>query len=250
MSQSSTEVINDLLGYDRLKIIQRPDMFHFSMDSMLLAYYAPITPKTSRVMDLCSGNAPVPMYLTLRTDAKIDAVEIQDEVFDLGSRSIILNKLEDQIQFHHRNLIDIHKEVGHDVFDLVTVNPPFFKYTETSNLPKNDYKTIARHEVEATLEDIIVEAKKLLKNKGYLFFVHRPDRITDILETLKKNKLYPKSLRFVHPALSDAANTVLITAQKGMKDGFVKVLEPVIVHEGLNYSKQVLDIFNLGQDMI
>lgn len=244
------EVVNDLLGYDGLKIIQRPDMFHFSIDSMLLGYFAPITKKTERIMDLCTGNAPVAMYLTLRTSAKIEGVEIQDEVFDLAKRSIELNGLEQQIHLYHRNLIGLHKDTGHDVYDLVTCNPPFFKLNEDSNLPSTDYKTIARHEVSATLEDIIVEAKRLLKNKGVFYFVHRPDRLSDILLTLKKHKMYPKSLRFVYPKQGTNANAVLVSAQKGMKDGFLNVLEPLFVHEGNTYSKAVRDIFFYRKDML
>lgn len=244
------EVINDLLGYDGLKIVQRPDMFSFSMDSMLLGYFAPITKKTRKIMDLCTGNGPVAMYLTLRTKAHIDAVEIQDDVYDLLKKSIEMNNLTAQINTYHRNLIDIHKEVGNDQYDLVTCNPPFFKVDEDSNLPATDYKTMARHEITANLEDIIIESKRLLKNKGILYMVHRPDRLADILELLRKHKLYAKSLKFVYPRENSNANTVLVMAQKGMKDGFLKVLEPLIVHEGDSYSEIVRDVFLYKKDVL
>jgi len=131
------EVINDLLAYDGLKIIQRPDMFNFSLDSLLLGYFAPIGYKTKRIIDLCTGNAPVPMYLTLRTNLPIDAVEIQEEVYDLACRSIKMNKLENQVNIIHNDLIGIHKELGVNNYELVTCNPPFFKLLESSNLNKN-----------------------------------------------------------------------------------------------------------------
>ena len=71
------EVINDLLGYEGLKIVQDPEMFNFSIDSMLLGSFVTINKKTKRIIDLCSGNAPIPLYLTLRTKNRIVGVEIQ-----------------------------------------------------------------------------------------------------------------------------------------------------------------------------
>ena len=75
------EVINDLLGYPGLKIVQNPEMFSFSIDSMILGYFATINKKTRKIIDLCTGNAPIPLYLTLRTDAHITGVELQKKVY-------------------------------------------------------------------------------------------------------------------------------------------------------------------------
>ncbi len=243
------EIINDLLAYDGLKIIQRPDMFNFSLDSLMLGYFSEVNYKTEKVMDLCTGNAPVAMYLTLRTKAKIFACEIQDDVYDLAKKSLALNDLEERIHLYHRDLKDIHKVVGVNSFDLVTCNPPYFKLMKTSNLNATDYKTLARHEVTATLEDIIIESKRLLKNKGYLCMVHRPERLAEIFEVLEKHNLAPKNIRFVHPKLGENANSVIIHAQKDAKPG-LKVFEPVVVHEGKEYSKKVKEVFHYPHNVL
>jgi tRNA1(Val) A37 N6-methylase TrmN6 len=243
------EIINDLLAYDGLKIIQRPDMFNFSLDSLLLGYFSEVNYKTEKIMDLCTGNAPVAMYLTLRTEAVIHAVEIQDDVYDLANKSLKMNGLDERVHLHHRNLKDIHKSVGVNSFDLVTCNPPFFKLRETSNLNKTDYKTLARHEVSATLEDIVIESKRLLKNKGYLAMVHRPERLSEILHVLESHNLTPKTLRFIHPKEGTNANSVIIHAQKDANPG-LKVLEPIIVHYGDEYSKVVKEVFHYKKNML
>ncbi|XMB67634.1 tRNA1(Val) (adenine(37)-N6)-methyltransferase [Mycoplasmatota bacterium zrk1] len=243
------EVVNDLLAYDGLKIIQRPDMFNFSLDSLLLGYFAPVNYKTKEIIDLCTGNAPVAMYLSLRTEERIEAVEIQEEVFDLARRSIEMNNLEDQITIYNRDLIGIHKQLGVNKFDLVTCNPPFFKLLETSNLNKNEYKTIARHEIAASLEDILIESKKLLKNKGFLSMVHRPERLSEILTLMREHCLEPKTIRFVYPKKGTTANTVLIDAQKGARVG-LKVLEPIFVYENGEYSDIVREVFHYKKTML
>ncbi|HPN89856.1 MAG TPA: methyltransferase domain-containing protein, partial [Bacilli bacterium] len=94
---SMKEVINDLLGYEGLKIIQRPDIFNFSLDSTLLASFATINKADKMIVDLGCGNAPIPLFLSLRTKAKIYGIEIQPEIADLAKRSVELNKLENQI---------------------------------------------------------------------------------------------------------------------------------------------------------
>ena len=66
------EVINDLLGYDGLKIIQCPDMFHFSLDSSLLGDFVTINPQDKRILDIGTGNGPIPLFLSLKTKAPID----------------------------------------------------------------------------------------------------------------------------------------------------------------------------------
>lgn len=166
------EVINELLGYENLKIIQRPDMFHFSLDSTLLADFAMPREKTKRILDLGTGNAPVPLFLTLKTKAHITGIELQEEVYDLAKRSVRLNQLEDQIEILNEDIKGVHKLFENSTFDMVTCNPPFFKYKASSNTNSNEYKTIARHEVKVTLEEIIFEVKRVLKTRGsFVWFI-------------------------------------------------------------------------------
>lgn len=240
------EVINDLLGYDGLKIVQNPEMFSFSIDSMILGYFATINKKTCEIIDLCTGNAPIPLYLTLRTKAHITGVEIQKKVYELGVKSVKMNNKEDTITLLNEDLKGISEKLGKK-YDLVTCNPPYFKYNETSNINKSEYKTIARHEVLVTLEDCIIEASKLLKTKGYFSMVHRPDRLVEILELMKKYKIEPKRLQFIHPKIDLEPNHILI---EGVKEGNpgLKVLKPLVVYENDKWSNDILKIYNLKEE--
>jgi len=127
------EVLNDLLGYEGLKIIQEPGRFNFSLDSTLLAHFVKINKHSHRLLDLCAGNAPIPLMLTLRTDAQVDAVELQADSANQAMRSVAINQLENQIKVHHRDLIGIHGELGSGHYDVVTCNPPYFKVGAMSN---------------------------------------------------------------------------------------------------------------------
>ena len=98
-------VCNELLGRPLLKIYQDTEAFNVSIDTMLLADFVTLNKRVKRICDLCSGNAPVPLYLTLRTEADIVGVEVQQESYDLGVMSIKENKLEDRIDFRLGNLL-------------------------------------------------------------------------------------------------------------------------------------------------
>ena len=236
-------VCNELLGRPLLKIYQDTDAFNFSIDSMLLASFATITKKVNSICDLCTGNAPIPLYLTLRTKAKIIGVEVQKESYDLAIKSINENKLENQIEVLNDNLIDINKKIGKSKYDLVTCNPPYFKMGD-HNINPGDRKAIARHEILATLDDIVKEASTLLNSKGIFAMVHRPKRLVEILDTLRKYKIEPKRLQFVYPKEGSECNHILI---EGVKDGApgLKVLDPLFIYgEDGKWTNSILKIYN------
>lgn len=245
------EVLNDLLGYDGLKIIQHPEMFNFSLDSTLLGNYATLNKNAHKVVDLCTGNAPIPLFLSLRnSNIKIIGVEIQDVSHDLASRNVAVNGLENQIEIIKGDLKGINEKIGRFSYDVVTCNPPYFKVNPDSNLNKNYYLTIARHEVLATLDDVVKEASLLLKQGGRFAMVHRPDRLIDIIETFRKYKFEPKRMRLVYPRIHREANVLLIEGIKGGKAGNLRIENPLFVYENetsVNYSQEILDLFMLGK---
>lgn len=224
------KVINDLLGYKNLNIVQDTQMFSFSLDSVLLPNFITLNKKVEKILDIGCGNGPIPLILSTKTNAKIIGVEIQHEVAALANESVKLNNLNNQIQIINDDINNLVKNLETEMFDVITCNPPFFKALETSNFNQSDYKTIARHEVNLTIEQVIKISRKLLKNKGILGIVHRPERLMEILFLLNENNLIPKKIKFVYPRFNSEANIVLIEAKKNGNPG-LKVLEPLFVHQ-------------------
>ena len=238
-----TKVKNYLLNYDNMYIIQDTDMFNFSLDSVLLPNFVTINKKTKKILDIGSGNAPIPLILSTLTDAQIMAVEIQKDVYELGKESIKINKLENRIDFINADINELYKEIDTETFDVITCNPPYFKVNEFSNLNDSEYKTIARHEIKLDLEKLFKIAKKLLKNKGNIAIVHRPERLSDIVSEMKKNNIEPKRIQFVYPSINSEANILLIEGTKNGNHG-VKILPPLISHkQNGEYTEQVKQFF-------
>ncbi len=237
------KVVNDLLGISNMKIVQDLDWFAFSLDSVLLAQFASVHLRDKKILDLCSGNAPIPLILSTRTKASITAVEIQPDICELAKESIQLNHKESQIELLCMDLRAIKNYFESDTFDLITMNPPYFKVGEKSVKNEDSHKTIARHEVAMTLEDSFLTISKVLKNNGRFAMVHRTDRFVEILFLLKKYHLEPKRVQFIYPKEKSESNLFLIESIKNGKTG-LKLLPPCIVHEeNGEYRKEILDLF-------
>lgn len=235
------KVINDLLDFNK-KIVQDTDYFNFSLDSVLLVNFCNIR-KDYKIIDICSGNCPIPLMLENKVNNKIYAVEIQKEIYELGKESIKINNLEDKIELLNMDAKELTNEFETDTFDLITCNPPYFKLEDKSIKNDNDIKSNARHELLIALEDIFKISRKLLKNNGKLVMVHRTERLNEIIELSKKYNLEIKRLQFIYPRINEESNMIIIEAHKNGKSG-LKVLPPIIVHdqEG-NYNKEINEMF-------
>ena len=237
------EVENNLLNYKKLKIIQNTDWFAFSLDSVLLANFVKINKNTKNILDLCTGNAPVPLILSTKTNSKIVGVELQKEIYDMAKKSVTINKLDGKIELLNMDIKDVTNIYDTDTFDLITCNPPYFKINDKSKLNDSDIKTVARHEVHMNLSDVFKISKKLLKNNGSIAMVHRPERLIEIIEEMKKNNIEPKRLQFIYPKLNSECNTILIEGTKNGNPG-LKILSPLYVHDDNgNYLEEIKKMF-------
>ena len=238
------ETVNDLVNINNLKIVQNDDWFKFSLESVLLPYFATINLRCYHILDLCSGNAPIPLILSTRTKAKIMCVEVQKDVCELAKKSISINKLENQIEVLHANLKELKEYYKGDFFDVITVNPPYFPNLLKSTKNIDEHKAIARHEVMASLDDIAKISVYLLKNNGHFAMVHRTERFFEVIKTLEKYNLVPKRIQFIYPKMSLDSNLFMIECIKNGKSG-VKFEKPLIIHnpDG-TYTNEIKKIFN------
>lgn len=235
--------VNDLVYFKDIKIVQDKDYFNFSLDSVLLPNFVEIPKKTNKILDMCTGNAPIPLILSTKTNAKIYAVELQKEVFALAKETIKINNLDNQIELINDNIKNLKKTFNTETFDIITCNPPYFKKQDDSIINNNKVKSIARHEIEMELEDVMIISKALLKNEGSLVLVHRTERLIEIIELMKKHNIEPKRMRLIYPKVNTESNLVLIDGRKNGKEG-LKILPPLYIHNDDNsYTSEVLEMF-------
>ena len=243
MDLKENERIDDL-EYKGLKIIQNTEGFCFGIDAVLLSDYAKEIKDNSTVLDLGTGTGILSILLAAKTNLrKIYGIELQKDVANMATRSVMLNELASRVVIVNEDIKDLYNEFEKNSVDAIVTNPPY-KKAKTGLINENTYKYISRHEITASLDDFIKVSSDLLKDKGMFFMVHRPERLAEIIYKLKTNKLEPKKIRFVYSKENQEPKLVLIKAVKNAKE-FLKVEKPLIVYkENGEYTDEILKIYN------
>lgn len=232
----------DDLNRNGYSIIQNPQKFCFGMDAVLLSGFCTVK-ENERVLDLGTGTGIIPILLEAKTKGKeFIGLEIQEESADMARRSVSYNHLEERVSIVTGDIKEASSIFGAGSFDVITTNPPYM-IGQHGLRNANEAKSIARHEVLCTLDDIMRESAKLLKPKGRFFMVHRPFRLAEIMVTMKKYKIEPKRMQLVYPFVDKEPNMVLI---EGLRDGNPRmtVEKPLIVYKEQNvYTDEIIDIY-------
>ena len=235
------ERVDDLQckGY---RLIQDPTKFCFGLDAVLLSDFARVS-VGEKVLDMCTGTGIIPILMAAKTEAdSFKAIEIQPEFVDMARRSVALNDLENRIDIIEGDIKHISEYIPKSSMDAVTCNPPYM-IEKHGIINEMDSKTIARHEIMCSLEDVIRAGAVSLKPGGNFYMIHRPFRLTEILVMLTKYKLEPKRIRFVYPYVDKEPNMVMIEAKRGGKSR-VTVEKPLIVYESVGkYTEEIYKIY-------
>lgn len=223
-------------------IIQDPGRFCFGMDAVLLSGFAHVK-KNERVLDLGTGTGIIPILLEAKTEGShFTGLEIQPESADMASRSVQYNHLEEKVSIVTGDIKDASKIFGASSFDVVTTNPPYM-IGQHGIVNGTDAKTIARHEVLCSLDDILRESARVLKPKGRFYMVHRPFRLAEIFSKMIEYKIEPKRMKLVYPFVDKEPNMVLIEGLRG-GNSRLTVEKPLIVYkEPGKYTDEIYDVY-------
>ena len=238
----------DDLNIKGYQIIQDPERFCFGMDAVLLSGFAHIK-KAEKVLDLGTGTGIIPILLSAKTQAgHFTGLEIQEESADMARRSVQYNHLEDKISIVTGDIKDASNIFGASSFDVVTTNPPYM-IGEHGLKNGNEAKTIARHEVLCTLDDLLIQSARILKPNGRFYMVHRPFRLAEIFSKMVAYGIEPKRMQLVYPYVNKEPNMVLIEGYRGGKSR-ITIEKPLIVYnENGSYTDDILSIYGvLNQD--
>jgi tRNA1Val (adenine37-N6)-methyltransferase len=242
------------------KIIQDTERFQFGIDAVLLADFAASSVREGdKVIDLGTGTGIIPLLMAGRwkstsggfdtplrgtqpPEVTFTGLEVQEASADMAARSVSLNGLEEQIQIVHGDLKEAGTLFPRHCFNIVTCNPPYM-IEEHGRANELDAKTIARHEVLCTLEDVVAAADTLLATHGKFFMIHRPFRLPEIFESLAAHKLEAKRMRLIQPFADKEPNMVMIEARKNAKRRLT-IEPPLIVrNDDGSYTAEIRQIY-------
>lgn len=232
------------------KILQDSEGFMFGLDAVLLSHFAAGQVRRGEsVIDIGSGNGIIPLLMEKACGAShFTGLEIQEKQVELARQSLGLNGLEEKITIVQGDIKKVPELFAKHSFNVVVSNPPYMALDGRQAQNEKIEKSIARHELLCTLDDVVAAADYLLHSHGRFFMIHRPERLSDIFASLARHKLEPKRLQLVEPFEGEAANLVLIESRKDARPGLK--LEPTLVvrykngeHKG-EYTKEINKIYD------
>ncbi|MBI5188013.1 MAG: tRNA1(Val) (adenine(37)-N6)-methyltransferase [Nitrospirae bacterium] len=225
-----------------IKLYQYRYGYRFSVDALLLYSFVNLK-RVSKIADLGAGSGIVGLLLAKKyPDAEVTLFELQDSLVRLAEKNITLNSLEDrvrviktdirEIKTRHSPLVTLHRMVQgvtRHCFDLIVSNPPF-RGVKSGLISTGEEKAIARHEISLKLPELIDAVSYLSMAKGRFCIIYHPNRLLELIETMKKRGLEPKRLRFVHSNTSSEAKMTLLEAVNGGRSG-MKVERPFYIYK-------------------
>ncbi|MCI6464610.1 MAG: tRNA1(Val) (adenine(37)-N6)-methyltransferase [Faecalicatena sp.] len=219
----------DDLQLDGYEIIQDPERFCFGIDAVLLSDFVKVK-QDETVLDLGTGTGILPILLAAKTKGRhFTGLEIQEESADMARRSVMHNGLEDKIDIVTGDIKEAAEILEPAFFDVIVTNPPYMLNQHGLKNPQ-DAKAIARHEILCTLDDILRESGKMLReSKGRFYMIHKPFRLAEIMVKMNQYKIEPKRLQFIHPYVDKEPTMVLIEGMKGGRSR-VKIEPPIIMY--------------------
>lgn len=234
------ERVDDLV-INNLKLIQHPEEFCFSLDAVLLAHFASVR-QNGTAIDLGTGTGVIGLLLLARGASTVTGIEINTEMADRAGRSARLNGLADRLHIINNDLRQVQELLPGGGFELVVSNPPY-RPVGGGFLNPNDKVAMARHELTASLTDVVAAARYLVKYRGRFAMVHLPERLAEIMLAMCQAGIEPKRLQFVYPRVDKKPNMVLVEGVRGAKPG-VEVLPPLLVYtaDG-NYSEDIMKLY-------
>ncbi|MHB8880255.1 MAG: tRNA1(Val) (adenine(37)-N6)-methyltransferase [Thermodesulfovibrionales bacterium] len=212
-----------------LKLYQNRTGYRFSVDALLL--YAFVHMKHVHcAADLGTGSGIIGLLIAKKyRKAKVHLVELQESLALLAEKNILLNGLQDRVSLLSADIRDIRGSLEPQGCDLVISNPPFRK-PATGRLSEGEEKAVARHELKISLTDLAASASYLLKGKGRFFMVFHPDRLIEVIDTLRLHSLEPKRLRFVHNDVRSVSKIFMVEAVREGRPG-LKLERPLFLYE-------------------
>lgn len=219
----------DSLFQGKLKVIQRKSGYRFSVDAVILAHF-PNFKERDVIVDLGCGCGVVSLILAYRMPGiRLLGVELQEDLFDLARRNIALNGVEDRITVEQGDLKKPEKIRPAAFADWVISNPPYGR-SFSGRLNPTEEKAMARHEIKASLSDVIRAARYFLKPHGRAAIIYPARRAAGLMATMRQMAVEPKRLQVVYSYPQSEGQFVLVEA---VKDGGeeMKILPPFFIYD-------------------
>jgi tRNA1Val (adenine37-N6)-methyltransferase len=228
-----------------VEVFQHTDGYRFSVDALLL--YSFVQMKYAKtIIDLGAGSGIIGLLLAKKyVTSRVVLVELQKSLVRLAEKNVVHNGLDDRVRVEHADIKTVCSHVEPLSSDLVVSNPPF-RTVASGRISLGEERAVARHEMRLRFADLAEAASALLKARGRFCMIYHPERIAEVIDTLRKNRLEPKRLRFVHNNSEAVSKIILIEAVKEGRAG-LRIERPLLIYKkDGSYTKELREMYGIG----
>jgi tRNA1Val (adenine37-N6)-methyltransferase len=244
-TRDSARMATSLDGILDIEVFQNREGYRFSVDALLLYSFVQVR-HAERIVDLGAGSGIIGLLLAKKYEtARVVLVELQQGLVKLAERNVAHNGLGERVRVEHADIRDIADRIDMLSSDLVVSNPPF-RTVASGRISIGEERAIARHEMRLRFPDLAEAASSLLRVRGRFCMIYHPERIAEVIGTLRKNRLEPKRIRFVHNNSDAVSKIVLIEAVKEGRAG-LRIEKPLLIYnrDG-SYTKELRDMYGIS----
>jgi tRNA1(Val) A37 N6-methylase TrmN6 len=228
-------VTRDTLLRGRVRLIQPAQGFRASVDPVLLSGF--LSPPYGRFLDVGCGTGALAFLLLARDEAATGlGLELQPRLAKLTALANEENGFNRRFSVRQGDARQV--RLPGASFDLVVTNPPFQPLGQ-GNLPPDEERSIAHHEVALAMADWLDLAARVLRPEGRLGVIHAASRAPELLAEMQRRDLVPQRLRPVYPRAGAEATRVLVEARRGGSARGFTVEPPLYVHDDAGYTPEV-----------
>jgi len=231
-------------GIRDIRLYQNKNGYRFSVDALLL-YSFVSTRHVEKIVDLGTGSGVIGLLLARKyPEAEVSLVELQKSLSGLAEKNIALNGFEGRVRVIPADIRDIAGILPAMSCDVAVSNPPFRTHT-SGRISLEEEKAVARHEIKIKLPDLAEAVSHLLRARGRFFMIFHPERIVELIDTLRQNRLEPKRIRFVHNDIASTSKIVLVEAVKEGRAG-IKIERPLFLYNSPGvHSDEVIKMYTV-----
>lgn len=217
---------NDYLWEGGPKML-RTEGFRLSTDSVLLGNFINLS-GAKKGLDLgCASGILSLLLLSLKNGLHMTGVEIDEEECRTARQNMTLNGLSERSSIVCADLRNYRELFPAGSFDVIVSNPPYFPVGSGDASPDAD-RARARGEISCTLEDICRASEYLCRWGGKVAFVHKPERLSELLVAMHVHGIEAKRLRLISHGVQSAPSLVLVEGKRGAAPG-LKIEKPLIL---------------------
>ena len=192
--------------------------FRLGTDCVLLADFVNASGARRGIELGCASGAAMLLLLERSPKLHMTGIEIVPEAAETARENMALNNLTERSEIVTGDIRDHRALFRAGSFDLLVCNPPYFPHGSGA-LPQDTDRAAARSEIRCSLSELCAAAAYLMQTGGRACFIHRPERLSELLVNLAQAGLEPKRLRLVCRDAQAAPSLVLVEARRGGKPG-------------------------------